>query len=238
MISPIGLSVATMAAPVEGENRVALDDGLLKILACPRCKGAVLPIDGGNAVHCKACQLRYPVRDGIPIMLVEEAFDMKRGAKSSASPSVRLKRVSFRVTDGPDTNMSFQLEEGACRALGRAEGDPNKTSVFNVDLALALDDSMKGLVLKYISQQFRVAHGAEVAHGDQLGSFRRAPDIVLTDGSMSRLHAMIFDDSAGVGILDLVSKNGTFVNGQEIESKMLAKGDVVEVGETKILFEG
>ena len=222
----------------EGENRVSLDEALVNIIVCPRCKGDVTVADGGNALHCKACQLRYPVRDGIPVMLVEEAFDMKRGGNSSAGPSVRLKRVNFRVSEGPDVNMTFQLEEGACRALGRAEGDPNKTSVFNVDLALALDESMKGLINKYISQQFRGAHLAASSDVDHLGTFRRAPDIVLTDGSLSRLHAMIFDDSAGVGILDLVSKNGTFINGQEIESKMLSKGDVIEVGETKIIFEG
>jgi len=217
---------------------VSLDDGLLKLLACPRCKGPLLSDDSGNALHCKACALRYPVRDGIPLMSVEEAFDMKRGSDSLENPSIKLKRVNFRVGEGPDVNMSFQLEEGACRALGRAEGDPNKTSVFNVDLALALDESMKGLVNKYIAQQFSGAHGGNSGSGERLGTFRRTPDVVLTDSTMSRLHAMIFYDSEGVGILDLVSKNGTFVNGEEVESRMLKKGDAIEVGETNIIFEG
>ena len=49
--------------------------------------------------------------------------------------------------------------------------------------------------------------------------------------------AMVFSDGENVAILDLVSKNGTFVNGQEIESHMLEKGDIIELGDTTIVFE-
>ncbi|MBI4373307.1 MAG: FHA domain-containing protein, partial [Deltaproteobacteria bacterium] len=53
----------------------------------------------------------------------------------------------------------------------------------------------------------------------------------------SRLHAMVFYGDSGVGILDLVSKNGTFVGGVEIESRLLKKGDIVSIGSTKIRLE-
>ena len=46
---------------------------LLEILACPRCKGPVTLADDGTAVECARCALSYPVRDGIPVMLVDEA---------------------------------------------------------------------------------------------------------------------------------------------------------------------
>lgn len=51
-----------------------LDKRLLEILVCPRCKGA-LEHRGGEAEEliCHACRLRYEVRDGIPIMLIDEA---------------------------------------------------------------------------------------------------------------------------------------------------------------------
>jgi pSer/pThr/pTyr-binding forkhead associated (FHA) protein len=39
-------------------------------------------------------------------------------------------------------------------------------------------------------------------------------------------------------MLDLVSQNGTFVNGKEIESQLLKEGDVIELGETIIVFAG
>ena len=49
---------------------------LLSILRCPRCKGQLCVTDGERpTLDCAACRLRYPVRDGIPIMLIEEAKD-------------------------------------------------------------------------------------------------------------------------------------------------------------------
>lgn len=44
---------------------------VLEILACPKCKG---PLQAeGDALVCEPCALRYPVRDGIPVLIVEEA---------------------------------------------------------------------------------------------------------------------------------------------------------------------
>jgi uncharacterized protein YbaR (Trm112 family) len=44
---------------------------LMEILQCPACRGKV--IDGGDVVECTQCGRRYPIRDGIPHMLPEEA---------------------------------------------------------------------------------------------------------------------------------------------------------------------
>lgn len=46
---------------------------LLEILACPKCKGRVVLDAQGEWLHCERCKLRYPIRDDIPIMLIEEA---------------------------------------------------------------------------------------------------------------------------------------------------------------------
>ena len=51
----------------------AVDPELIKLLVCPDCKGAIEYKDRRNLIICTACGLRYPVRDGIPIMLVDEA---------------------------------------------------------------------------------------------------------------------------------------------------------------------
>jgi uncharacterized protein YbaR (Trm112 family) len=48
-----------------------IDNELLKILACPSCKGDVKL--EGDKIACTSCGRRYPIRDGVPIMLVEEA---------------------------------------------------------------------------------------------------------------------------------------------------------------------
>jgi uncharacterized protein YbaR (Trm112 family) len=46
---------------------------LLEILVCPQCKGELKHILEPETLDCPTCQLRYPVRDGIPVMLVDEA---------------------------------------------------------------------------------------------------------------------------------------------------------------------
>lgn len=215
-----------------------IDQKLLEILVCPQCKGEIASVDGAQALLCNRCKIKYPIRDGIPVMLVEEAVDLRTGARTPEGGAVRLSRSTFRVAAGPDQNMTFQLEQGTCRAIGRGSVDPNRTAVFNVDIAMGLDDSTRHLILQYIGRQFQKAGGGAAASGELLGQFRRSPDVILTDTSLSRLHAMFFSHESGVGILDLVSKNGTYVNGQEVESTLLKRGDTIEVGETTIAFEG
>ena len=48
---------------------------LLEILACPRCRGRLEALgEPLEALCCPACAVVYPVREGIPVMLVEEAL--------------------------------------------------------------------------------------------------------------------------------------------------------------------
>lgn len=44
---------------------------LLKIMICPECKGEV--DEKENKIVCASCGLKYPIKSGIPVMLVEEA---------------------------------------------------------------------------------------------------------------------------------------------------------------------
>lgn len=46
---------------------------LLAILVCPKCKGELEYRETESALVCHACKLRYAIRDGIPIMLIDEA---------------------------------------------------------------------------------------------------------------------------------------------------------------------
>lgn len=50
-----------------------LDERLLEILVCPKCKGELTHRSEPEALECHSCALRYPVRDGIPVMLLDEA---------------------------------------------------------------------------------------------------------------------------------------------------------------------
>jgi uncharacterized protein len=53
---------------------MALDDRLLEILACPNCRGDVEYLPDESVIVCRGkCGYRYPVRDDIPVMLIDEA---------------------------------------------------------------------------------------------------------------------------------------------------------------------
>lgn len=59
---------------------MALDQRLLDILVCPACHGEVEHKERRKVLVCAACGLQYPVRDGIPVMLVEEATTTRRSS--------------------------------------------------------------------------------------------------------------------------------------------------------------
>ena len=50
-----------------------IDTKLLEILACPSCKGDIEYNTREEKIVCIDCNLKYPVKDGIPVMLIDEA---------------------------------------------------------------------------------------------------------------------------------------------------------------------
>jgi len=53
-----------------------MDPKLLDILVCPVCKANLDYQKETSALVCKPCKLSYPIREGIPIMLVDEAQEL------------------------------------------------------------------------------------------------------------------------------------------------------------------
>jgi uncharacterized protein YbaR (Trm112 family) len=57
---------------------------VLEILACPKCKGEIKLLEK-SIIHeevgfmCEKCRLLYPIRDGIPVMLIDEAMKVGEG---------------------------------------------------------------------------------------------------------------------------------------------------------------
>ena len=49
-----------------------IDPKLLEILACPACRSDVV-LNDENRLVCVQCRRAYPIRDGIPVMLIDEA---------------------------------------------------------------------------------------------------------------------------------------------------------------------
>ena len=52
---------------------MAVDQELLDILACPQCKTKVELVKNGTALKCPQCKRVYPIKDDIPVMLLDEA---------------------------------------------------------------------------------------------------------------------------------------------------------------------
>lgn len=50
-----------------------MDAKLLEILVCPVCKGPLVYKKTAGELVCKPCRLAYPIKDGIPVMLEDEA---------------------------------------------------------------------------------------------------------------------------------------------------------------------
>ena len=58
-----------------------MDEALLRILACPKCKGPVEKL-GEEAFVCRSCGLRFEIRDGIPDFLLEDAKPLEERVES------------------------------------------------------------------------------------------------------------------------------------------------------------
>lgn len=224
----------------------SLNSDTLSMLACPKCKGDLTLAGDEKGLICESCRIVFPVRDGVPAMLVEEAFPLRveKAQEGAVARSTPAQKVVFSVVEGKSKGEKIELEQGTCRALGRSLDDTERTKIFSVDAHVGLDEASKKLVMQYLSKQFQKTSSRPVATiarqdaQEMLGGFVRGSDIQVKDVAISRLHAMLFFDESGVvGILDLVSKNGTYVNGAEVESKILKKGDLITIGGTKIRFE-
>jgi uncharacterized protein YbaR (Trm112 family) len=51
-----------------------VDERLLEILICPNCRGDVEYVEAEQVIVCRGeCKYRYPVREDIPVMLIDEA---------------------------------------------------------------------------------------------------------------------------------------------------------------------
>jgi uncharacterized protein YbaR (Trm112 family) len=61
------------SAPVKLDASMAISKDLLEILVCPLCKAVVELKADQSGLKCVECHRVYPIRDDIPVMLVDEA---------------------------------------------------------------------------------------------------------------------------------------------------------------------
>ncbi len=61
---------------------MAISTDLLEILVCPACRAKVELKEDGSGLKCVECHRVYPVRDEIPVMLIDEATIEEDGGKA------------------------------------------------------------------------------------------------------------------------------------------------------------
>lgn len=144
--------------------------------------------------------------------------------------------VDLVAVEGPDKGMRYSIEEGTYRVLARAQEDSQSTLQMTPEGDRALDREAQQRVDELFSGRTS-ADGGRSAGRARTGFRKRGPDIVLKDGSVSRTHALVFVDKDSISLADLMSTNGTKVNGGLVSDVDLREGDVVHVGKTRLRIE-
>ena len=62
-----------------------MEKHLLDVLVCPNCKGSLQYDEKAQELICQKEKLAYPIKDGIPAMLIDEARDMSAPQNNSAA---------------------------------------------------------------------------------------------------------------------------------------------------------
>ena len=130
--------------------------------------------------------------------------------------------VDLVAVEGPDKGMRYTVEEGTYRVLARAADERSSTLQMTPEGDRALDREQEQLVDDVFQRR---------------QSKKRGPDIVLRDGSVSRTHAMVFVEKKAASVVDLMSTNGTKLNGTLVKDVDIKAGDVIHIGKTKLRVE-
>jgi uncharacterized protein YbaR (Trm112 family) len=64
-----------------------MDTRLIELLVCPVCKGPLHRLPMGDMLICRADRLGFPIRDGIPVMLENEAVPLDENDQPLPSPA-------------------------------------------------------------------------------------------------------------------------------------------------------
>jgi uncharacterized protein YbaR (Trm112 family) len=200
-------------------------------LCCPTCQGGLL-LTKERIVFCQTCLVGYRAVGNIPDLRVEQAISFRKSVNVSGHT------VLLNVILGEALTRSLTLSSGHGVLLGRAaqEDGDDVTMAGRVGME-SLDAHTKKLIDSVLTCKGRsnfLPYDLGPNGKSHLGDFRRDADFVFFDVSVSRQHAVVYHGHDGVWVLDLVSKNGTFVNGREVENAKLKNNDVLSLGQVSL----
>lgn len=142
------------------------------------------------------------------------------------------RRALLTATTGPNKGDTVSVELGSCRLIGRHLSE-NETAFIDRDGNRVLDGEATQILTRHLKER-APATGAVSVDKISADTFERGPDIIFSDDGISRAHAMIFFDPSGLGIIDLASTNGTFVNTERVSTGLVADGDVITIGNSEL----
>lgn len=140
-------------------------------------------------------------------------------------------KVVLEVEKGKNQGTRYEITARCYRSIGRAGPVGEHTMDFAIPGEHALDPDDLARVEQHLARRTAIP-----AQGDdrlRIGAFTRGRDIALDDAKVSKTHAMLFVDDDGASIVDLLSTNGTHVNGKKIADADLREGDVINIGKTR-----
>jgi hypothetical protein len=146
-------------------------------------------------------------------------------------------RAVFTVRAGPNEGDTVSVEQGSCRLIGRHLSE-NETTLIDRHGNRLLDAPSVDILTKHLKGRApdvgTMPPKNNAAAKLSANTFERGADIILADDSISRAHAMVFFDETSVGIIDLASTNGTFVNNERVSSAIVSEGDVITIGNSDV----
>ncbi len=231
------------ARPSAPSGPSPLSEDLLAVLTCPGCAGGLRYARKERVLVCSPCRLAFSVLDnGIPNLCLDEA--------ARISPTGTLlppseEEIRLHPLHGPvglvdydaKKNGEIPLRRGTCILIARSgedmRADDEPANLLNLDLYL--NDNAKKLLERLFADRNPNTQPTEPDHqGRKCFGLYRLPDLFLRDPAISKVHGLFFYDHAGPGIVDLLSRNGTFVNQKEVEFAPLASGDIVQFGQSAV----
>lgn len=214
---------------------------LLSTLSCPACESGRLVLTKEMIVLCQSCLNGYRMVGDVPDLRLAHAIPFKKHVEDGCKKGIH---VVLTVLIGENKNASFEVPMDHCIVVGRQVSQDFKfehTQVFQLaEVAerpvrtsfVHIDSNTQKLVDQILSKSGKktVFSVQQPGMTSQIGGFQRDADFLVKDVSVSKAHALFYQNSEGIQIIDLLSKNGTFVNGHEVESIKLKNHDVISLG--------
>jgi len=122
---------------------------------------------------------------------------------------------------GPQGTQAFTVDE--VNKMIAEEIINSQSEEASIPALIGLSSGLTGKCYKFDNKKFTIGRNSD--------SF-----IVLTDPSVSSMHAQIRKAEAGWKLMNLLSSNGTFVNGEKVTEKIIVPGDRIAFANEEFVF--